>query len=254
MVRRIVRVGAIAVAALVGVAMTSSTSPGTAPPAPADGATASIEVAPGSARAAATAAVPPAGRATADEAELEDTQAGAAVRFDGDGLLSFSSARIQDRIVERSPAPVGLRIGALDVAAPVVPARAGGDGAMAVPDGVDEVAWYEFGPSPGEPGSAVLAAHVDMAGLGPGVFFELHTLAPGDVVTVTFADGAARDFEVIESNRYRKEELDTARIFDRTGSATLTLVTCGGGFNPALGRYDSNVVVRAAPLTSGRAS
>lgn len=162
--------------------------------------------------------------------------------------LNVSSARIEDRVIERSLQPVGLEIQRLGIAAPVVRAGAGVDGAMEVPESIDEVAWYEFGPSPGEQGSAVLAAHVDMAGLGPGVFFDLHALEPGDLVTVSFEDGTESTFEVFEAHRYLKEELDTGRIFARSGEPTLTLVTCGGAFNPSLGRYDSNVVVYAGPV------
>lgn len=165
-------------------------------------------------------------------------------------VLGITSARIEDRVIPDRATPIGLQIGALDVAAPVIRVGGADDGSMEVPDGIDEVAWYEFGPAPGEAGSAVLAAHVDMAGLGPGVFFDLHSLAAGDMVTVAFDDGTAQAFEVFESRRYLKAELDTGRIFSRTGPATITLVTCGGGFNPALGRYDSNVVVYAAPATA----
>ena len=169
----------------------------------------------------------------------------------GPALLGTSSARIEDRVVVRDLRPVGLRIDRIDVAAPVVTAGAGDDGAMEVPEGIDEVAWYEFGPSPGQAGSAVLAAHVDMAGLGPGVFFELHSLEAGDHITVLFDDASEQTFAVFDAERYLKEDLDNDRIFAREGPPILTLVTCGGGFNPSLRRYDSNVVVYAEPIGAG---
>jgi hypothetical protein len=167
------------------------------------------------------------------------------------GSLALTSARLEDRRIDRAPQPVALRIDELSVDAPVF--AAGGlvsTGEMEVPETIDEVAWYRFGPSPGEPGSAVLAAHVDLAGQGPGVFVGLRTLERGDRIAVDFADGSSQRFEVVDGAIYHKEDLDTDRIFARSGLPVLTLVTCGGAFNPSVGRYDSNVVVYAVPVSA----
>lgn len=146
-------------------------------------------------------------------------------------------------------APVGLRIDSLDVDAPVeaygVNERTG---QMAVPDNVTDVGWYRFGPSPGEPGSAVMAAHVDLASSGPGVFFDLETLDEGDRIEVLHADGTETPFLVVARVKYQKDELPLDVIFSREGPAVLTLITCGGAFNSEISRYDSNVVVYAVPL------
>lgn len=150
---------------------------------------------------------------------------------------------------DEQPVPVGLRIETLDVEAPVI--ATGVDlrtGDMEVPSNVDEVAWYRHGPGPGGPGSAVLAAHVDLAGQGPGVFFRLPDLAPGDIVEVEMADGAVAAFVVEARTVYPKDELPVEAIFSRDGPPTLTLVTCGGGFDRSSRSYDSNVVVYATPI------
>lgn len=145
--------------------------------------------------------------------------------------------------------PVGLSIDRLEVAAPVVAAGVDLDTLeMAVPDNVTDVAWYEFGALPGEAGSAVLAAHVDLSSQGPGVFFDLETLEPGDRVTVDFSDGTSEAFVVEARATYDKEELPLDAIFAREGDPVLTLITCGGGFNRSIGSYDSNVVVYAVPV------
>ena len=119
---------------------------------------------------------------------------------------------------------------------------------MAVPENVTDVAWYKFGPTPGEPGSAVLAAHVDLSGQGPGVFFDLRTLDVGDAVFVDYEDGSEQAFRVIARTVYDKSELPTDVIFAKGGPAVLTLITCGGDFSRSDGSYDSNVVVYAAPI------
>jgi LPXTG-site transpeptidase (sortase) family protein len=150
--------------------------------------------------------------------------------------------------------PVGLRIDKLDVDAPIdaygVDERTG---EMAVPDNATDVAWYKFGPSPGDAGSAVLAAHVDLASSGPGVFFELQTLNEGDRVVVSYEDGSEMRFRVVARVTYEKDELPLDVIFSRQGPPVLTLITCGGGFNSNIARYDSNVVVYAVPDTGENA-
>ncbi len=148
-------------------------------------------------------------------------------------------------------APVGLRIDRLSVDAPVDSYGVDSSGQMDVPDNVTDVGWYKFGPSPGEPGSAVLAAHVDLAGSGPGVFFDLDSLEEGDRVIVVHEDGSESPFRVVARATYEKEELPLDVIFSREGPAVLTLITCGGGFNRDIARYDSNVVVYAVPDLGG---
>lgn len=161
--------------------------------------------------------------------------------------LSWASASIADRPLP-APVPSGLEIPKLDVDAPVVAMGVDSVGKMDVPGNVDDVAWYEFGASPGEAGSAVLAAHVDMAGAGPGVFFDIDTLSPGEAVLIAFDDGSLREFVVEKVDRIAKSALDIGALFDRTGSARVRLVTCGGDFNPDIRRYDDNVIVTLVPV------
>ena len=146
------------------------------------------------------------------------------------------------------PDPVGLRIDALDVDAPVLPYGVDSRGQMDVPDNTTDVAWYEHGPRPGDSGSAVLAAHVDLEGQGPGVFFDLRTLEEGDRVTVINDDGTEDAFRVLARVVYDKGNLPLDVIFSRQGPPVLTLITCGGDFNPRVRGYDSNVVVYAVPV------
>ena len=145
--------------------------------------------------------------------------------------------------------PVALRLDSIDVDAPIVATGVNQrTGQMAVPANVRDVAWYEFGARPGQEGSAVLAAHVDLAGRGPGVFFHLRAVQPGDLVEVEFSDGSASLFLVEARTVYRKDELPLDTIFATKGSPVLTLITCGGGFSESTGSYDSNVVVYAVPV------
>lgn len=168
----------------------------------------------------------------------------------GSAILPNEASLLEALDPGTGPVPVGLVIESIDVDAPVI--QQGIDvrtGQMEVPSNVSDVAWYEYGPTPGESGSAVLAAHVDLEGQGPGVFFDLRTLEPGDLIEVLYENGTSEEFRVEARTIYDKDELPLESIFSREGPPVLTLITCGGGFNPALRNYDSNVVVYALPVT-----
>ena len=165
--------------------------------------------------------------------------------------IGIRSGRLED-LPAAGPAPVGVRIEAAGVAAAVVPVGVEpGSQALAVPDDVAVAGWYRFGPAPGDPGSAVLTAHVDSANQGLGAFFPLRDVAPGAAVTVTFDDGSSRAFEVVGRRSYSKDALPVAELFARDGEPLLTLVTCGGPFDRATRSYEENLVVYAVPAGPG---
>jgi hypothetical protein len=166
--------------------------------------------------------------------------------------IGVRSALLDDRERRRAPRPVSLRIPALDVSAPIAPV--GVDvrtRELAVPADRDTVGWYRHGPSPGQPGSAVLAAHVDY-GEGRAVFFRLAALEPGAVVEVGFGDGSERRFRVVARRLYEEDRLP-GRLFASTGRPVLALVTCGGSYDRDERSYEGNVVVYAVPAGAERA-
>jgi sortase (surface protein transpeptidase) len=140
--------------------------------------------------------------------------------------------------------PVRVTIPAIDVDADLVGLGLNDDGSMEVPN-FGLAGWYEPGPRPGEPGPAVIAAHVDSV-RGPDVFFRLGDLARGDKITVEHADGSRTTFKVKRSEQQLKEELPSDRIWNDTDNVVLRLITCGGEFDPNERSYKSNVIVYAA--------
>jgi len=116
------------------------------------------------------------------------------------------------------------------------------DGSVQVPAGTEQPAWFRLGPTPGQIGSAVILGHVDSTA-GPGVFFELRTLAAGDVVDVGLSDGVTAQFTVNSVAMYSKVEFPAQRVYGSHGSSALQLVTCGGVFDHQTGGYLSNIVV-----------
>lgn len=143
--------------------------------------------------------------------------------------------------------PTGVRVPSAGVAGEVVPVgvRRAEDELAVPPDGM-VAAWYEFGPAPGETGSAVLAGHVDYDG-EPGIFHRLADVSPGDELAVEYNEGPSRTFRVIEVVTYDKLDLPVADLFRRDGDPRLVLITCGGSFDAEERSYLSNVVVYAEP-------
>lgn len=144
--------------------------------------------------------------------------------------------------------PSRIVIPALDVSAKVVPVGVRQDGSMAIPENVDQVGWYRFGPQPGDPaGATVLAGHVDSKEQGRGALFGMRDLDVGDTIDVRAADGATVQYRVVAKETIVKKRLPTERLFARDGAPRLVLITCGGPFLPELSSYRDNLVVVAEP-------
>jgi sortase family protein len=150
--------------------------------------------------------------------------------------------------VPQRPSPVRVAVPGLGVHAPVEPVGVRDDGQMALPDDVDRLGWYRFGPAPGADGSAVLAGHVDDVTQGLGALAPLRDAEPGAEVVVTDAAGADTRWQVVSRETVAKQALPVDRLFARSGPPRVVLITCGGEFLPEVGGYESNVVVVAEPL------
>lgn len=140
--------------------------------------------------------------------------------------------------------PLSLSIPRLGTSAPIVPVGLEEDGAMAAPTDPDTVGWYELGPGVGVPGNAVLAGHVDWAGRLR-AFGRLRDLAAGDRIVLAAPDGGALAYQVEWNVLVDADTAPVAELFAQSPREELTLITCGGEFDPATRQYLGRVVVRA---------
>ncbi|MET0492728.1 MAG: class F sortase [Actinoplanes sp.] len=172
---------------------------------------------------------------------------GSAVSALASAAPSMPSAQPAPRNAE---GPATVRIPSIGVDAAVGPVGVdAATGDIEVPDQVDRLGWYRFGPGlNAAEGSIVVTGHVDSAEQGKGAFFKLEKMSPGDEVTVTGTDGGTRTFAVIARERYAKTKIPLARYFARDGAPRLTLITCGGPFDATTRHYRDNIVVTARPL------
>jgi LPXTG-site transpeptidase (sortase) family protein len=140
--------------------------------------------------------------------------------------------------------PVALTIPSIGVQTSLVDLGLTADGTLQVPPSTAVAGWYTGSPRPGAVGSAVIAGHIDSKA-GPGVFFRLSSLRPGDRVYVRRADGTLAEFKVTTVSRYAKDSFPTEAVYGAVPDSELRLITCGGTFDYATGSYLSNTVAYA---------
>ncbi len=145
------------------------------------------------------------------------------------------------------PPPVWLRIPAIRVRTRLIRLGITRQGTLQVPSSTSVAGWYTHSPAPGAIGSSVIAGHIDSR-LGPGIFFRLRLLRPGNRIYVRQAGGRLAVFRVTAVRQYAKARFPTARVYGPAPDAELNLITCGGVFDEATGSYLSNVVVYSTEI------
>jgi Sortase domain len=152
----------------------------------------------------------------------------------------------------RASPPVSIAVPAIGVRSRVQPIGLAEDGTLAVPQPgphLDQAAWFEKSPTPGQPGPAIIEGHVD-SDAGPSVFFELGKLRPGNKIHVTRADGVRVTFTVHAIRDYKKSAFPTEVVYGsrHLDRPQLRLITCSD-FDASIRHHTGNEVV-FADLTS----
>ncbi|GAA4564271.1 class F sortase [Micromonospora coerulea] len=147
--------------------------------------------------------------------------------------------------------PVRLSVPAIKVSAPVTPVGQAKDGSIDVPPLTKhhQTGWYDRGPTPGEPGRAIIVGHVDTK-RGPAVFYDLGKLKPGDRIEVTRSDRSVVTFKVDTVEHFDKADLPADRVYGDDGPPGLRLITCGGEWLGGRTGYADNVIAFASLVDS----
>ena len=152
--------------------------------------------------------------------------------------------------------PVSLSVPAIGVTSSLLDLGLNADGTVEVPP-LDEpeskAGWYRNSPDPGSLGPSIILGHVDSKKYGPGVFYELGALQPGDTVEVTRQDNTVAVFTIDAVRSYPKSDFPTLEVYGNLDHAGIRLITCGGEFDPNASSYESNIVAFGT-LTSSRAA
>jgi hypothetical protein len=140
-----------------------------------------------------------------------------------------------------SSPPVSVSIPSIGVQSDLTQLGRNADGSVEVPTSFQTAGWYDGSVTPGQVGPSILLGHVDSTA-GPGVFFRLGALHPGDHVVVTRQDGKVVTFRITGVREYPKDHFPTIDVYGNTPIPTIRLVTCGGVFDSTTHHYLSNIV------------
>lgn len=161
------------------------------------------------------------------------------------GVLPAQAATSSVEPTVQDVQPTRLIIPSLDIDAPIEGVGQTEDQRMGIPSGVAEVAWYNLGPQPGEPGNAVIAGHLDDVHGRPAVFWRLDELQPGDEILVRFSHDHEVRFAVMTVEAHDADSAPMERIFGVDFERDLNLVTCDGEWNAQSKLYEKRLVVFA---------
>lgn len=145
--------------------------------------------------------------------------------------------------------PVRLQIPAIGVDSTLMDLGLKADRTLEVPPQGFPAGWYTGAPTPGELGPAIIAGHVDWT--GPGVFYNLRNLKPGDKVSVTREDSSIAAFRVTGVKQFPKDAFPTDLVYGNIDVAGLRLITCGGSWNAQTHHYEDNIVAFADFIAPG---
>jgi hypothetical protein len=150
------------------------------------------------------------------------------------------------------PRPAKMVIPAINAESTLIPLGLNPDKTFAVPpvSNPKQASWFDGGPTPGDPGPAVILGHIDGHKI-EGIFWRLKELKPGDVVEIFYVDNSERDFHVTRNIQAPKNKFPATEVLGFTPDPELRLITCGGAFDPhgaadGTGSYLSNTIVFAA--------
>lgn len=141
--------------------------------------------------------------------------------------------------------PVQIAIPSANIESAVERVGIDKDGKMQAPSTPKIVSWYQFGGIPGDNGNVVLSGHRDST-FGPGVFYTLENIKPGNPVLITDAKKNVHTYYATQISVLSAKQLPIDEIFsEQKNSKLLYLITCAGRFDFFKKTYDERVLVKA---------
>jgi len=139
--------------------------------------------------------------------------------------------------------PIRLKIPKINIDTAIEYVGLTPDGAMDMPKGSDNAAWFSLGQRPGEIGNAIIAGHYGWKNKKPSVFDNLYKLQVGDKIYIEDDKGTTISFVVRESRRYNPETNASNVFSSDDGKSHLNLITCEGNWDETLETYSKRLVV-----------
>jgi len=148
--------------------------------------------------------------------------------------------------------PKNLIIESLDITANILPMGILADGALDAPKSAWDVGWYNQSALPGSGQDALLIdGHVNDALNTPGVFYNIHTLAPDDTMQIERGDGTIYTYKVTQVEQKPIEQVDMAKMLRSVNPEVegLNLITCGGEYDHERQTYQDRILVYAVRVS-----
>ncbi|MEV4331395.1 class F sortase [Streptomyces sp. NPDC049597] len=162
-------------------------------------------------------------------------------------VVQTPSAKAEEKGLALPPAePKRLKIAEIAVDAPFTGLSLEESGQLEAPPANNSnlVGWYQEGVTPGEPGTSIIAGHVDTK-TGPAVFMQLSELKRGSKVDISRKDGSVATFVVDSVEAFSKADFPNKRVYDHTPDPQVRLITCAGEYDKKAQDYTENLVVFA---------
>lgn len=142
-----------------------------------------------------------------------------------------------------TPTNVRIKMPTLGVDAPVVRVGIDGQNKMVVPHNAKDVAWLDRGGVPGYTNNVVLAGHIAYSHV-PGSFGRIGDLHPGDDLVLQIS-GKSLHYRVQWACLFGRNTDRAEQIMGYTYAPSLTLISCGGGWDASAGTHTSRWAIRA---------
>lgn len=156
-----------------------------------------------------------------------------------------NNAIFSKQIKVNSSLPVRLKIPIIKVDSIVEYVDLTPSGAVDVPKGPKNAAWFDLSPRPGEIGSSIISGHYGWKNGIPAVFDNLYKLKIGDKIYIENSKGETINFVVREIKKY-DPKADAVDVFiSKDGKSHLNLITCTGIWNIFTGSHSQRLVVFA---------
>lgn len=144
--------------------------------------------------------------------------------------------------------PRKIELPSLSVSGCIQPVGVDQENKIAVPTNIHVAGWFVDSVLPGDQGVSIIDGHVQ-GRYTEGIFKRLDELRPGDEVIVEFGDLSRQEFEAVSIGSYTVEQTSIEQYKALDGAERqLTLITCGGNYDPATQSYDQRTIVRAKSL------
>jgi sortase (surface protein transpeptidase) len=142
--------------------------------------------------------------------------------------------------------PKYLNIPKLGVHARVLSLGLLNSGALATPNNVFDVGWYNESSLPGQPGAELIDGHVS-SWTSHGVFYGIKTLTAGDEIQVVTGDNTTYTYKVVSHQVFSHTDVNmqTSITPITPGQPGLNLITCTGDVIPGTSEFNERILVYA---------